>query len=332
MAAVATAAAISMCFIEAEEHQQVRCNSSAVCSGSQRKPDALAAAKWLLAASLWAHRVLSRRRCERVDSAVALHRNAAANNHALSRTAPRRIFSTPLPATVPPPAASPPPLPPRASRLLARPSPLPLCSPGQPPPRPYPAMPPITAHAIRQLGPGKKTEGLQDSRLHGHTRSDARHSTGFISTLGRNTRVSTLEARSAVDGERKELGGAAAAEEKAGFIAAVDPGGVGGADTPYPFATLLANREVMDATLHDQRPPDQLPELPGNEASDLRFPKRFNKAMASERRHLWSDSMIFFFYGLLDADIHFGKKAISATHDQCQRWVTIGRKMDLKAH
>lgn len=133
-----------------------------------------------------------------------------------------------------------------------------------------------------------------------------------------------------MDGERRELGGAAAAEEKAGFLAAVDPGGVGGAGTPYPFATLLADREVMDATLHDQRPPDQVPELPGSEASDLRFPKRYNEAMASECRHLWRDSMKRKLYGLLDADVHSGKEAISATHDQCQRWVTIGRTMDLK--
>ena len=125
--------------------------------------------------------------------------------------------------------------------------------------------------------------------------------------LDRNTLVSMLEARSAVDEERREPGGAetgepggAGAGEQAGALAAVDPG-AGGAGFPLAFATLLANREDIDAMLRDQRPPEQRPDLPHCQASDLRVPKSYNEAMASEHRHLWSDSMQREFYGLLEA-------------------------------
>ncbi|CAB1101917.1 unnamed protein product [Ectocarpus sp. CCAP 1310/34] len=171
--------------------------------------------------------------------------------------------------------------------------------PDQPPSSPDPAMPPLTAHAMRQLRPGTKAEGMTDPRLPSRTRSGTRHSTGLISMLDKDTLVSMLEARSAVDAERREPGGAGAGEQ-AGALAAADPG-TGGAGFPLAFATFLANQEDIDATLRDQRPPEQRPDLPHCQASDLRVPKSYKEAMASEHRHLWSDSMQREFYGLLEA-------------------------------
>ncbi|CAB1109908.1 unnamed protein product [Ectocarpus sp. CCAP 1310/34] len=222
---------------------------------------------------------------------------------------------TPSTAAPPPPATTPPPAPtPSQPPCATSPSPSATPAPGQPssasslspsatpdpdqpPPPPDPATPPLTAHAMRQLRPGTKAEGMTDPRLPSRTRSGTRHSTGLISMLDRNTLVSMLEARSAVDKERRELGGAEAGEpggagagEQAGALAAVDPGAAG-AGFPLAFATLLANREDIDATLRDQRPPEQRPDLPHCQASDLRVPKSYKEAMASEHRHLWSDSM-----------------------------------------
>ncbi|CAB1121535.1 unnamed protein product [Ectocarpus sp. CCAP 1310/34] len=229
------------------------------------------------------------------------------------------------PAATPPPATTPPPAPttsqppsatspspsatpaPGNPSSASPPSPSATPDPYQPPPPPDPAMPPLTAHAMRQLRPGTKAEGMTDPRLPSRTRSGTRHSTGLVSMLDRNTLVSMLEARSAVDKERRELGGAEAGEpggtgagEQAGALAAVDPGAAG-AGFPLAFATLLANREDIDATLRDQRPPEQRPDLPHCQASDLRVPKSYKEAMASEHRHLWSDSMQREFYGLLEA-------------------------------
>ncbi|CAB1113952.1 unnamed protein product [Ectocarpus sp. CCAP 1310/34] len=170
-----------------------------------------------------------------------------------------------------------------------------------------PAMPPLPAHAMRQLRPGTKAESMTDPWLPSRTRPGTRHSTGLISMLDKNALVSMLEVRSAGDEERRELGGAEAGEpggtgtgEQAGALAAVDPGAAG-AGFPLAFATLLANREDIDATLRDQRPPEQRPDLPHCQASDLRVPKSYKEAMASEHRHLWSDSMQREFYGLLEA-------------------------------
>ncbi|CAB1098397.1 unnamed protein product [Ectocarpus sp. CCAP 1310/34] len=141
---------------------------------------------------------------------------------------------------------------------------------------------------------------------------------GLISMLDRNTLVSMLEARSAVDKERRELGGAEAGEPggagtggQAGALAAVDPG-AGGAGFPLAFATLLANREDIDATLRDQRPPEQRPGLPHCQASDLRVPKSYKEGMASEHRHLWSDPMQREFYGLLEAGAFTPAKMLAA--------------------
>ncbi|CAB1116207.1 unnamed protein product [Ectocarpus sp. CCAP 1310/34] len=240
------------------------------------------------------------------------------------------------PAATPPPATTPPPAPttsqppsatspspsatpaPGNPSSASPPSPSATPDPYQPPPPPDPAMPPLTAHAMRQLRPGTKAEGMTDPRLPSRTRSGTRHSTGLISMLDRNTLVSMLEARSAVDKERRELGGAEAGEpggtgagEQAGALAAVDPGAAG-AGFPLAFATLLANREDIDATLRDQRPPEQRPDLPHCQASDLRVPKSYKEAMASEHRHLWSDSMQREFYGLLEAGTFTPAKMLAA--------------------
>ncbi|CAB1101428.1 unnamed protein product [Ectocarpus sp. CCAP 1310/34] len=240
------------------------------------------------------------------------------------------------PAATPPPATTPPPAPttsqppsatspspsatpaPGNPSSASPPSPSATPDPDQPPPPPDPAMPPLTAHAMRQLRPGTKAEGMTDPRLPSRTRSGTRHSTGLISMLDRNTLVSMLEARSAVDKERRELGGAEAGEpggtgagEQAGALAAVDPGAAG-AGFPLAFATLLANREDIDATLRDQRPPEQRPDLPHCQASDLRVPKSYKEAMASEHRHLWSDSMQREFYGLLEAGTFTPAKMLAA--------------------
>ncbi|CAB1102071.1 unnamed protein product [Ectocarpus sp. CCAP 1310/34] len=241
------------------------------------------------------------------------------------------------PAATPPPATTPPPAPttsqppsatspsPSATPAPGNPSsaspPSPSATPDPdqpPPPPPDAAMLPLTAHAMRQLRPGTKAEGMTDPRLPSRTRSGTRHSTGLISMLDRNTLVSMLEARSAVDKERRELGGAEAGEpggtgagEQAGALAAVDPGAAG-AGFPLAFATLLANREDIDATLRDQRPPEQRPDLPHCQASDLRVPKSYKEAMASEHRHLWSDSMQREFYGLLEAGTFTPAKMLAA--------------------
>ncbi|CAB1108804.1 unnamed protein product [Ectocarpus sp. CCAP 1310/34] len=184
-----------------------------------------------------------------------------------------------------------------------------------PPPPPGPALPPLSAHAMRQLRPGKKAGGMKDPRLPGRTRSGTRHSTGLISMMDKNTLVSMLEAQSAVEEERREPGGAGTGEpggaeagEQGGALAAVDPG-AGGAGLPLAYATLLANREDIDAMLRDQRPPEQRPGLPHCQASDLRIPKSYNKAMASEHRHLWGDSMKREFFELPEAGTIFNWKA-----------------------
>ncbi|CAB1099246.1 unnamed protein product [Ectocarpus sp. CCAP 1310/34] len=129
------------------------------------------------------------------------------------------------PATTPPPAPIPS-QPPSAASL----SPSATPDPDQPPARPNPAMPPLTAQAMRQLRPGTKAEGMKDLRLPSRTRSGTRHSTGLISMLYKNTLVSMLEARSAVDEERGDLTPAEAGEprgagggEQAGALAAADP-------------------------------------------------------------------------------------------------------------
>ncbi|CAB1105599.1 unnamed protein product [Ectocarpus sp. CCAP 1310/34] len=148
---------------------------------------------------------------------------------------PPAAAATPPPATTPPPAptpsqptsaASPSPsatLAPGQTSSAASPSPSAAPDPDQPPSPPDTAMPPLTAHAMRQLRPGTKAEGMTDPRLPSRTRSGTRHSTGLISVLDKNTLVSMLEARSAVDEERREPGGAGAGAQ-AGALAAVDPG------------------------------------------------------------------------------------------------------------
>ncbi|CAB1120726.1 unnamed protein product [Ectocarpus sp. CCAP 1310/34] len=192
--------------------------------------------------------------------------------------------SQPPSATSPSPSATPAP---GQTSSAASPSPSATPDPDQPPSPPDPAMPPLKAHAMQGLRPGTKAEGMTDQRLPSRTRSGTRHSTGPVSMLDKNNLVSMLEARSAVDEERRELGGAEAGEpggagagEQAGALAEVDPG-AGGAGFPLAFATLLANREDTDATLRDQRPPEQRPDLPRCQASDLRVPKSYKEAMAS---------------------------------------------------
>ncbi|CAB1120041.1 unnamed protein product [Ectocarpus sp. CCAP 1310/34] len=124
--------------------------------------------------------------------------------------------------------------------------------------------------------PAAAVAGSRDAPGYGSRHAAASPGTGLISMLDKNTLVSMLEARSAVDEERRELRGAESGEpgragggEQAGALAAVDPG-AGGAGFPLAFATLLANREDIDATLRDQRPPEQGPDLQHCQASDLR--------------------------------------------------------------
>ncbi|CAB1116099.1 unnamed protein product [Ectocarpus sp. CCAP 1310/34] len=141
--------------------------------------------------------------------------------------------------------------------------------------------------------PAAVAAGPRDAPAHGSRHAAASpgykgRGTGHISMLDKNTLVSMLEARSGVDEERRDLGGAEAGEpggagagEQAGALAAVDPG-TGGAGFPLALATLLASREDIEATLRDQRPPEQRPDLPHCQASDLRVPKSYKEAMASE--------------------------------------------------
>ncbi|CAB1119354.1 unnamed protein product [Ectocarpus sp. CCAP 1310/34] len=184
--------------------------------------------------------------------------------------------ATPAPGQTPS-AASPSP--------SATPSPVQL--PPPPPPPPGPALPPLSAHAMRQLRPGKKAEGMKDPRLPGRTKSGTRHSTGLISMLDKNTLVSMLETQSAVHEERREPGGAGTGEpggaetgEQGGALEAVDLG-AGGAGLPLACATLLAKREDIDAILRDQRPPEQRSDLPHCQATDLRISKSYNEVLAA---------------------------------------------------
>ena len=64
-------------------------------------------------------------------------------------------------------------------------------------------------------------------------------------------------------------------------------GGSGG--IPLAFAAVLANRENIDPTLGDQRPPYKPPDLPHCDASDLKVPRSHKDAMRSEHDHLWED-------------------------------------------
>ncbi|CAB1108760.1 unnamed protein product [Ectocarpus sp. CCAP 1310/34] len=66
------------------------------------------------------------------------------------------------------------------------------------------------------------------------------------------------------------------------------------------------------ATLRDQRPPEQRPGLPLCQASDVCIPKSYKEAVASEHRHLWSDSMQREFYGLLEAGTFAPAKMLAA--------------------
>ncbi|CAB1099934.1 unnamed protein product [Ectocarpus sp. CCAP 1310/34] len=134
---------------------------------------------------------------------------------------------------------------------------------------------------------------------------------------------------------RRELGGAEVGEPggagtggQAEALAAADPGAAG-AGFPLAFATLLANREDIDATLRDQRPPEQRPDLPHCQASDLRVPKSYKEAMASEHRHFWSDSMQREFYGLLEAGT-FTPAKLQLVENAINAWGdSIGRQMSL---
>ncbi|CAB1102832.1 unnamed protein product [Ectocarpus sp. CCAP 1310/34] len=96
-----------------------------------------------------------------------------------------------------------------------------------------------------------------------------------------------------------ETGGAETGEQ-GGALAAVDLG-AGGAGFSLACATLLANRLDIDAMLRDQRPPEQRPDHPHCQASDLRIPKSYDEAMASEYRHLCGDSMKRELFELLEA-------------------------------
>ncbi|CAB1112668.1 unnamed protein product [Ectocarpus sp. CCAP 1310/34] len=221
---------------------------------------------------------------------------------------------TPTPSPAPAPGQPPSAASPSSS---ATPSPVQL-PPLPPPPPPGPALPPLSAHAMRQLRPGKKTEGMKYPRLPGRTRSGTKHSTGLISMLDKNTLVSMLEAQRAVEEERREPGGAGIGEPggaetgaQGGALAAVGLG-AGGGGLPLVCATLLADREDIDAMLRNQRPPKQRPDLPHCQASDLRIPKSYNEAMASENRHFWGDSMKREFFGLLEAGTFTPAKMLAA--------------------
>ncbi|CAB1107872.1 unnamed protein product [Ectocarpus sp. CCAP 1310/34] len=114
-----------------------------------------------------------------------------------------------------------------------------------------------------------------------------------------------------VGGSGDRRAGGAEAGEQGGALAAVDLG-AGGAGIPLACSTLLANREDIDTMLRDQRPPEQRPDLPHCQASDLRIPKSYNGAMASEYRHLWDDSMKREYFGLLEAGTFTPAKMLAA--------------------
>lgn len=154
---------------------------------------------------------------------------------------------------------------------------------------------------------------MRDPRLQGRTRAQQRgvahigHSTGLMSSLGRDELLSMLETRDVVESERREVGGVLAAEEVGGSSHAEsrgedcprEPSGVAGVS--FALATAFATREEIDAAVRDQQPPHQPPDLPQCQASDLSVPKTYKEAMESEHQHLWSDSMEREIHGLLSA-------------------------------
>ncbi|CAB1106216.1 unnamed protein product [Ectocarpus sp. CCAP 1310/34] len=85
-----------------------------------------------------------------------------------------------------------------------------------------------------------------------------------------------------------------------GAVGAGGPVDSGGGWRPQMFATMFATREVVDAALRAERPPDKMPDLPHCLASDLRVPKTLKEAMRSQHPELWDAAVGRDFFGLLD--------------------------------
>ncbi|CAB1107700.1 unnamed protein product [Ectocarpus sp. CCAP 1310/34] len=204
----------------------------------------------------------------------------------------------------------------------------PRSPPGLPPPPPKPASaavpapphPPLSKRAVKELG-------REDTRVHGRTRGDGvrfmdeqqkppsppgggtalHHRLELLDMMDKDTLISSLATREAVDQGRRDLppppqpdpspGG----RGSGGAVGAGGPVDSGGGGRPQMFATMFATREDVDAALRAERPPDKMPDLPHCMASDLREPKTFNEAMRSLHSELWGDAVDREFYGLLDA-------------------------------
>ena len=131
------------------------------------------------------------------------------------------------------------------------------------------------------------------------------HSAGLLWMMDKMALISMLSTREVVDvGRRKKppsVGGRGQPPISAWSREGTHPAG-GSGGIPCAFAAVLANREDIDPTLGDQRPPYKPPDLPHCYASDLKAPWIHKEAMRSEHAHVWEDSTAREFYGLRDAE------------------------------
>lgn len=62
-------------------------------------------------------------------------------------------------------------------------------------------------------------------------------------------------------------------------------------NVPRLLVAMLATREDIDSTIHNERPPEKRLDMPHCYARDIKVPKSYREARGTENARLWEDSM-----------------------------------------